>query len=623
MIVLSVKHSRTQLWMLLLLLSAVLAIYGRILGHEFLLNWDDSVYVSHNEAIQGFTWDHLRTVFSSYYEGNYAPVQMLSYMLDYSVWGLHPGGFLSTNIIIHAMNGLLVYRLLFKLHQDHLLAWVGAALFLIHPVQVESVAWISQRKNLLAMFFFLLAWEGYSRYRQSSGRAAQKAYLLSMLAFVLALLSKSVVVIFPLVIVAYDYCFPLPDRRMRLLDKLPFIIAAGCVAVLAMFSQSPELDGGGRVLGFHGGSPLATLFTMLPVFCRYLGMLVWPVGLSAEYTPLINRSLTPIVAASAALLTITFLASLRLFKYDKRCGFWPIVFVAGLVPVSQIVPLVTLMNDRYLYFPILAFSALFGAGVVFLRDKVSRFKHVQLYCLLAMLLIVLSVASFKRTAVWQNSITLWQDAVIKSPNSYTAWVALGEAYHFSLVPQREEALKAYLHALEIAPTNVHILYNLGLLHTEMEAYDKGADVLKRLLIINPNYVKAWAALGDIHIRNKDYIQAEKSYRRAYELQPDVVPVLLTLGELAMNRDQLHQARFYFNLVEAQDGNDPDIAYHLACVESLAGNKAESFAWLEKALQRGYRDFGMLSEHKALAAIRGESNFKVLLQHYISAQQTGH
>ena len=155
------RHGRNV--SLFLLIAATFAVYGQILGHGFISNWDDSAYVTDNPFAQKITWSNLRTIFSTYFVGNYAPVQMFSYMLDYAVWGGWAGGFLLTNLVVHTSNGLLFFRLLSRLHSDHLMAFFGSAVFLLHPVQVESVAWVSQRKNLLAMLFFLVAWEGYCR----------------------------------------------------------------------------------------------------------------------------------------------------------------------------------------------------------------------------------------------------------------------------------------------------------------------------------------------------------------------------------------------------------------------------------------------------------------------------
>jgi len=610
---------RFQIGPVLLLLTAAFAVYGRVIGHDFLFNWDDNWYVTWNESASGFSWDHVRTAFTSYYLGNYAPVQIISYMLDYDLWGLNAGGFLVTNILIHAANAILVYVLLLRWYDDRLLAIFAAALFLLHPVQVESVAWISQRKNLLSMFFFLVAWEGYSRYREAPAGKGRLVYAASVAAFVLSLLAKSMTVILPVVLVFFDLCFFKESRRLRLKDKVPYILAAGVVAALAIYSEKPEF-GGGRT-GFHGGSPLATFFTMLPVFCRYLGMLVWPVGLSAEYAPPIHQSIDATVIGATLLLAGVAIAEVRLYRNDRRLGFWVLFFWVGLLPVSQIVPMLSMINDRYLYMPIMGVAALAGSGAVLLRERFGTNRSAMLYLLLALPLMALSVVSFQRASAWRNSLTLWNDAVVKTPNSSRAWGLLAETYHFA--GDNDAARRAYERGLELNPEQVQVLSGLGDLYNDLGELDKGYELLNRLIKIDPEDAIGWARLGDNYLKRGDYTQAESAYKRALAIQPDAMQVVMMLGDLAVIQGRLEKARDYYSQVEAKGWNDPDTAYHLACVEALSGRKDEALAWLETALQRGYANYNALNSGKELTALWEDPRFKYLLLQYFPGKTGGH
>src|SRR6266568_946218 len=244
----------------LLMLAATFLVYGRSLGNGFMTGWDDGLYVVNNTVAHGITPEHLGLAFSRIFVGNYAPVQIISYMVDYQLWGLRPVGFLLTNLLLQFCNGLLLYALLARITGGRAAAVAGALIFLIHPVQVESVVWISQRKNLLAMFFFLASFLLYLRSR-STARPA-RCYAASLAAFCLALLAKSVAVIFPVMLLLYEICYePKGERKGVLYRILPFFAVAGGVAFLAIWSQSPE-QGGGRV-PWWGGSPFATLCNML------------------------------------------------------------------------------------------------------------------------------------------------------------------------------------------------------------------------------------------------------------------------------------------------------------------------------------------------------------------------
>lgn len=530
----------TVLLLLLLVLTGIT--YREVVTHAFLVNWDDAAYVADNKSVQGFSLANIRLVFSSFYVGNYAPVQMLSYMLDYSLWGLWPGGFLLTNLIIHCCNGFLFFRILSIVNRglsskaqpfaqnssgESYFAAIATSIFLLHPVQVESVVWVSQRKNLLAMLFVLLAWEAYLRFRHADTGKGAFAYLTAIAAFLLALLSKSVAIVFPAILVLYELC---DNRRMfyaRLRSLMPFIIFAGVVALLAMISQKPEY-GGGRVT-YHGGSPLATLCTMFPVVVRYFGVIVWPSGLSAEYDPPIHSGVDAVVALSMLCVAVVLAGIYLLFRRDRIAGFWAIIFFVALLPVAQIVPLATLMNDRYLYFPMLSVSAIVAAGVCRVGVWLPcRFKSI-FAGIVVLVLISSSVASYCRAQAWKDGLTLWIDAAEKTPTKVSVWLNLGEVLLQS--GQLDESLDAYERAYIVAPRNVLALLNLGVLHTQFGDADRGLVALTKLVEVSPGNVKGWAYLGINHQRRGDYLAAEKMFKKALALQPESTNVQMLLENL--------------------------------------------------------------------------------------------
>lgn len=613
-----IEEVRPHCGPIMILLIATYAVYGRILGHEFIFNWDDNLYVAANSSIQGFSRQHLKDVFTSTYAGNYAPLQMLSYMLDYALWGLHAGGFLFTNILIHAVSGLIFYWLLMRWYGERLLAFVASALFLLHPVQVESVAWVSQRKNLLALMFFLMAWAGYCLYRDA-GKGKGHLFLLSALgAFIAALLAKSVVIVLPVVLILYDFCFSEDGYHVRIKDKIPFIIASGIVAVVTVYTHGSDL-GGGRV-DYHGGSPLATLYTMLPVFCQYLGQLIWPVGLSALYVPTIHQSFNVVVGAAALVLAGLAYAGWCLGVRDRRLGFWCLFIFLGVLPVSQIVPLVTLMNDRYLYLPMLGVATLAGTAAVQLHTWLGT-KRPNLVCvLIAVPLLLLSIGTYQRAGVWRDPLTFWSDTVAKSPAASYAWSSLAEVYFRSL--RVEESIAAYEQSLTLDPQNKMAIAALGPLYTELGELDKGYEMLQRFLVLQPMSVKGWTYLGNNYLSRGYYSDAERMYKHALSLEPSAMNIVMLLGNLAIIQGHFDHAREYFWHIEIQSNKDPDAAYHLACVESLAGRIDSGLAWIEKALQRGYRDLERLNNNEELVALRATARYGILLQRYFPETKQG-
>lgn len=594
-----------------------LVVYGRTLGHDFILNWDDNWYIIYNDAVRGFSWNNLRLAFTEYYIGHYAPLHIVSYMADYTLWGLSPRGFHLTNIILHGMNGILVYRLLLRLHLDRTAALAGAAVFLVHPVQVETVAWISQRKSLLALLLMLLSWEAYCRYRDAALGKRLLPYSSSLALFVLSLLAKSMTVVFPLVLLLFDRCFTAGRPRPAAKSILPFFLAAGGFAALVMYTQIPDVGGGGRA-PYHGGSPWATFLTMLPVFCRYLIMLIWPAGLSAEYAPTVHQSIDLTAVGAAVLLSLVMLGGLKLYRADRRLGFWFLFFWIGLLPVSQIVPMIFLMYDHYLYMPLIGVGALAGLGISRLGDIIPHRRRFAVCAMAVIALLALSGASIQRAAAWRNGVTLWSDAVLKEPDSDHAWEHLGEALH-KLANDPEGALKAYERGHAINPDNTEILQGLGDVHTERGDLDRGLEYLKRLIALKPYYVTGWASLGYNQELRGAYGEAEKAYLQALRLQPEAMQVVTLLANLAIKQKQPEKARSYLIHLENAGWLEPAMAFRMACLDAQSGNSQSAMAWLEKALGLGFNDYRAIETSPELSAIRNDPRFDALLRSHALPQ----
>lgn len=466
------------------LAALVFAVFGGCLDHGFVDTWDDALYVTANPAIRGFGPDELRAALLGFHAGNWAPVQMLSYMVDHAAFGLSARAFLRTNLLLHALNGLLVYALASRLSGRRTWPAVAAALFLVHPVQVESVAWVSQRKTLLAATFSLTAlhaWLCRARDRDGGRRPAAAA----LVAFVLALASKSVAVVVPLLLLLLDLCFGRDEPlRTRLRRIVPFAVAAAACAALALASQGPG-HAGGLAATFHGGGPGATAATMLTVLARYLALLTWPAGLSAWYSPTVRTGPDAAVAASAALATGLVALGVTLRHRRRDLFFWYATFFAGLLPVSQVVPIVTLMNDRYLYFPMLG-AAPFVAAAAFGRSpdasllRSARGRTVFAAACAAVL--ALGVAARSRTGAWRDGLTLWTDAVAKVPCGY-AFDKLGATYLSIGRPGEAEA--ACLRAREIEPTYVEALNCVGIARAQRGDLDGASRAFDELLEARP------------------------------------------------------------------------------------------------------------------------------------------
>ena len=609
---------KPHLWPILTLLVLVIAVFGQTLDHDFLSNWDDHAYVTRNATVKGITPAHLKAAFTSLYVGNYAPVHIISYMVDHALWGMRPAGFHGTNLLLHAVNGLLFYLLVFRITGRRAWAFPAAALFLIHPVQVESVAWISQRKNLLSMGFFLAALLTYIEYRRQQEEKRALPYTLAIVLFVTALLAKPVAVVLPLALLIYDLCCASPARRPGLLtDKIPFVAAAATMAVVTFMVQSAEM-GGGRA-EFHGGTPLATFLTMQTVLARYLGMLFWPVNLSALYLPRIHSGIDTEVGLALLLTAGLCVAGVVLFRHNRRFFFGYALFFLGLLPVSQIVPLVTLMNDRYLYFPLIGAAWLAGGIVCAVTDMAPSLRRTLLLTGGGTLLTFLCLLSFQRTGAWHDSITLWSDVVRKTPDSREAWAALAESYMNA--GRNQEALRTYDEVFAFQGDFAEpimerkALNNASVLYMDGNRFDRALTLLQTLVAKYPDYAPGFVNLGYCHFATRNLPAAEQAYGSALALAPGNTSALMGLGNISLETGKTEAARHYYDEALANGGNGPDLQYNLACLEARTGHPAEALRHLEEALRLGFRNRDGLLKNPELASLRPLPAFKGLMATY--------
>lgn len=602
---------------LLLILLFCLGIYQQSISFDFLTNWDDTFYISENPAIRGFTAYNIAEAFTNTYRGNYAPVQMLSYIMDHAAWGLNPAGFHLTNVVIHAANAALFYILVILCRGSRLTAFTSAVIFAIHPVQAEAVAWVSQRKTLLAVMFFLLSFILYINARQK-GRAPRTSYLLSGLAFMLALLSKSVAVVLPFCLLLYELCIPHesnPLRRKALFRLMPYLAIAVLASTFTIFTQSAEFDGGRT--GYHGGSLSATILTMSTVLARYLFMLVWPAGLSAVYLPDVKTTLDLEVLLSTSLIAAIIAGGWFLWKQHRLAFIWYGIFFLGLAPVSQIIPLVTLMNDRYLYLPMIGAAGLAG----FLASRAERLKQPHRfisYGVLICLALSLAVAAHIRASVWRDSISLWSDTAVKQPDSKMVLSALAESYHNA--GRVDEALTAYRQTFSLLGEfadprqEIKALNNMAVILMDRGLLAEAEPLLSRLVSKYPDNTNGYINLGHYYTSSGKSEHARNVYRQLLLIAPGMPTALMRLGQLEMDSGRLKQAREFFMQALANGGNGPDLQIALARLEARTGDAARAMAHIEQAVRLGLANPARLRLVSEFSVLRELPRFKAISGH---------
>jgi len=295
------------------------------------------------------------------------------------------------------------------------------------------------------------------------------------------------------------------------------------------------------------------------------------------------------------------------------------LFFIGLLPVSQIVPLVTLMNDRYLYFPLLGVAWLAGGLTCRLIDvcDVRQRRLAVISC--GVLMAGFALVSYQRTAVWKNSVSLWSDAVRKLPDSWEVRAALAEAQVNA--GMRAEALQTYSNVFGLRSDSVDpilerkALNNAASLYMDNGKFDIARPLLQRLVERFPDYPLGFINLGYNHLMTHNLAAAEQAYRTVLALQPGNTLALTMLGNISLDAGRADSARELYHQALSYGGNGPELQFNLACLEAYAKHGAVALQHLREALQLGYRDYNAITQNPALAPVRQLAEYRELLRSY--------
>ena len=510
----------------ILLVTFLLYLFS--LPKEF-TNWDDPEYILNNPLIRSLSLTNLNKILTEPYFANYAPVTLLSYALDYRFFGLKATGYHIHNVLLHLACIVTLYFLLLKLGISKRVVLLSALLFAIHPVNVESVSWTSERKNLLATFFFLLSFYQYIRYREIGSRSH---YLGSLLFFQLSILSKASTVVGPLVFLLYDYCFHGKKiRELTLYDKIPFIASAEVITFFSINAAGAR----SALHSYHAGGPLLSLFAAGDLFRKYFMLMFWPTELSALYIALKAPSFRDIGYWIPLLLSLAITVALLL--KSKKLLFWWGFFIIFLIPVMNIVPLPVIMANRYLYIPEIGIWILLSLFLLYVFDALNKWKLIRGTCLgiMGLWLGVLVYNAVDQAKSWKNTAALWNDVIAKDFYNEVAHYNLGLYYYSKKLVNR--AGLEYKISLAINPAYHLSLIGLGGYYIEKGELDKAIERLYRAINVSPDADTALNNLGSVYVRKGDARRALFMFFRATYVNPmnigsqDNIAVLyLRMGE---------------------------------------------------------------------------------------------
>jgi protein O-mannosyl-transferase len=559
---------RSQTLLVCLLLTiAVLISYNPVTNNRF-LRYDDDRYISENPQVKsGVTWATVKWAFTTYAVANWHPLTWLSHALDCELFGLKPAGHHYMSVLLHAITTVLLFLLLQSATGFRGRSLMVAALFALHPINVESVAWVAERKNVLSMLFFLLALYAYEWYarRPGLGRYAAVASC-----FALALLSKPQVITFPFLLLLWDYwplcrvggsdSFAASERGQNLLgwrsawlvlEKLPLLLLSAASAVVTMKAQ----QAGGAVKNFSEYSVLLRLETAVISYVRYLGKAFWPSKLVALYPH--PEKLYPAWQAGAAAFLLILVTAWVLHRREQRYllvgWFW---FLGTLVPMIGLVQVgVQAMADRYAYLP---FIGLFLMVTWLVGDWAAARKiPIKVLAVPAVAcLFTLGMLSHRQVSYWHDTESFWLRTLSLTHGNYVAEANLGE---FLYSQGRSDEAAAHFHAaLAIRPEGQMANLNLGAyedrrgnLAAAIEHYqmviDHAGDIGMRST--------AWGSLGFVYRQMGQSTKAEQCFETAVQLAPERTRAMIGLGLVAQDKGDLAEAvRWYSRAVALQPGD---------------------------------------------------------------------
>lgn len=467
-------------------------VFAGTVGSGFV--WDDRGYILNNPVIRSLNWQNLRAAFSQSFEGNYAPLHILSYMLIHAFSGEAPWGYHLANVALHIFNSAFLFLLLFRITKHRGPSLFAALLFAVHPVQAENVAWASELKTLLATALILPAFYLYVRYAESGKNGFCWG---SNLLYAASLLGKVSTIAFPLLLIAYDFCFREKLNKRNLADKVPCFVIAGILSLISILSQTSN-----RGLLYFRGSPWATFLTTLVAVKEYLRHLALPVNLSPYYSFIHTRLSDPEVLVSLVLIAAIAWGTLRLYRRDRRIAFWAFWFWIVMLPNLNIVPLSVLMADRYLYLPLIGPAMLAGFlffGTVKQPAVPIRLRRNRLgWAIGGVMVLCFSAISHARSGIWQSDLTLWSDTVTRTRHEIP-YNNLGAAY--LKLGRVREAENAFQKAIRIQPAYDAPYLNLGLIYKQRGENQKAESYFSRALKWNSKETAASASLAALLVRD--------------------------------------------------------------------------------------------------------------------------
>lgn len=577
----------------LCLLIATIVPYQKVITFDF-VGYDDELYVTENLNVQkGLTAKGLKWAFTTFHSANWHPLTWLSHMLDCELYGLNPMGHHWTNLILHMANTILLFLVLKLMTGAIWRSAFVAALFALHPLHVESVVWISERKDVLSTFFGLLTIGAYYRYVKAT---EIKNYLWVMVFLSLGLMAKPMLVTFPFVLLLLDF-WPLKRFHYKndnllhsertpyygskgifrlILEKIPLFIPVVISSCLTFLAQKS----GGTVKALEALSLKTRIANALVSYVSYILNAIWPSDLAVFYPhPGNTLSAWQIFGSALVIATACFWAirTLKTYPYIGVGLFW---YLATLIPVIGLVQVGNqAMADRYTYIPLIGFFIIVAWGVLDLSIK-WRYRKIILGIPTVIILSAMVVCTSFQLIYWKNGITLFEHAIEVTENNYKAQNNLGTAFGpFDL----DKAVFHYKEALKIKPDYVTALNNLGTALLKKKNYNEAVLYFNKVLKINPQKKDTCMNLANVLCIQGKYDEAVSQYNEILKTDPENADARMNLANVLFIQGKYDKAVYQYNEIFKTDPENADAHSNLAYVLSTQGNLEKAALHYQEAI----------------------------------------
>jgi len=538
---------------------------------------DDQVQVVNNPNIKELNGKSITAIFSSTSVGMYQPVTSFIYAVVYQLSGLDPTGYHLASLLVHLLNILLLFKLLKQLGVENWMLVLLCSIFALHPMQVESVSWISAFSNLCFSFFYLLALLMYCKFLNSGGRSN---YILAVFAFVLSCLSKSTAVSLPLILILLDYREFGKFRRKDLFNKIPFLLLSIVFTLITI--QSREAAGHLSDLSVNFGG-FDRLFLISYSILFYPFKFLWGFDLSAFYPyPELEDGLLPLTYYLSFLILAVILW--LLYKYRAKQDYWIFfgIYLMMIAPTLHFIPVGNqLTADRYIYLPMIGLLLLLGLLAKGISNRTLKI-------LSSIMIIGLSLMSYSRSKVWKNDQLIWEDVIQKHPNVAQAYNNLGS--YLLLGGQQQEAFRLFDKAVQLKPYYADAYNNRGNLYSQAGQSEKAMNDFNKALELRRhadayfNRANELSKNGNFQLAIQDYTESillqesPDSYtNRAFarlnlEQDQEAVADLKKAIELQSN---YHQAYFLLAMEARKRVNFEEACSYLLKAAQFGNKKAEA------------------------------------------------